>query len=145
VLKGRVALERGKTNKAMLPAARSWFAKAFDGDPHNPAPLYYNYLTYYEQGGPIPENVLVGLEHAFEMAMFDREIRLVLARQLLAEGKGDLGKSVLQPLALNPHESKSAEDLDKVMKLADSNKTGEAYSMLASKMKEWEEKAKKGE
>jgi len=69
----------------------------------------------------------------------------VLARQLLAEGKGDLGKSVLQPLALNPHESKSAEDLDKVMKLVDSNKTGEAYSTLASKMKEWEEKAKKGE
>jgi len=145
LIKGRVALERGKTDKSVLPAARSWFSKAFDRDPHNPAPLYYNYMSFYEQGGVIPESALVGLEHAFKMAMFDREIRLVLARQLLSEGKGDLGKTLLQPLALNPHESKSAEALDKVIGLIDAKKTPEAYSTLASKMKEWEEKAKKGE
>mgnify|MGYP001146911443 FL=1 len=112
---------------------------------NNPAPLYYNYLTYYEQGGPIPESALVGLEHSFQMAMFDPEIRLVLARQLLSEKNGDLAKSVLQPLALNPHESKLAESLDKVIDLVDAKKTDEAYSTLTSKMKEWEAKAKKGE
>ena len=145
VIKGRVALERGKTDKVQLATARTWFAKAFEGDPRNPGPLYYNYLSYYYEGGQIPESALVGLEHAFEMAMFDRDIRLVLARQLLSEKKGDLTKSIIEPLALNPHESKSAETLNKVIELIDAKKVGEAYSTLASKMKEWEEKAKKGE
>jgi tetratricopeptide (TPR) repeat protein len=145
ILKGRIALEQGKTNKALLATARTWFAKAFEGDPRNPGSLYYNYLSFYYQGGPIPESALIGLEHAFEMAMFDREIRLVLARQLLSENKGELTKSILQPLALNPHESKSAEALDKVIALIDSNKVNDAYSTLASKMKEWEDKAKKGD
>jgi hypothetical protein len=77
--------------------------------------------------------------------MFDQETRLVLARQLLNENKGELTKSVLQPLVLNPHESKSTEALDKVIDLIDANKVGEARAMLTSKMKEWEEKAKKGD
>ena len=145
ILKGRIALEQGKTSKPLLATARTWFAKAFEGDPRNPGSLYYNYLSYYYEGGAIPESALLGLERAFEMAMFDQEIRLVLARQLLSEKKGDLTKSILQPLALNPHESKRAESLDKVMDLIDAKKVGEAYSTLASKMKEWEDKAKKGE
>ena len=145
IIKGRIALEQGKTNKPLLATARTWFAKAYEGDTNNPAPLYYNYLAYYEEGGPIPESALIGLERSFQMAMFDPEIRLVLARQLLGEKKGDLAKSVLQPLALNPHESKLAESLDKVIDLVDAKKTDEAYSMLTSKMKEWEAKAKKGE
>ena len=145
VIKGRVALERGKTNKAQFATARSWFAKAFEGDPRNPGPLYYNYLSYYNEGGPIPETALVGLEHAFEMAMFDRDIRLVLARQLLSEKKGDLAESIIKPLALNPHESQSAEGLNEVISLIDAKKVDEAYSKLAAKMKEWEDKAKKGD
>jgi Tfp pilus assembly protein PilF len=145
IIKGRVALERGKTNKPLLATARTWFARAFEGDGHNPAPLFYNYMTYYYEGGAIPETALVGLERSFQMAMFDQETRLVLARQLLNENKGELTKSVLQPLVLNPHESKSTEALDKVIDLIDANKVGEARAMLTSKMKEWEEKAKKGD
>ena len=145
ILKGRIALERGKTDKQSLATARSWFARAHKSDPNNPAPLFYNYLAYFEQGGPVPEAAVIGLENAFRMAMFDPQVRLVLARQLLSEKKGELTKSILQPLALNPHESKTAKALDEVMALIDARKLDESYSLLAAKMKEWEEKAKKGE
>jgi tetratricopeptide (TPR) repeat protein len=145
VLRGRVALEQGKANKQLMPEARSWFAKAYAIDKHDPSSLFYNYMTYFHEGAAIPESALIGLERAYQMAMYDQEVRLVLGRQLLSENKGSLAKSIIQPLALNPHESKRAKSLDEVIALIDQNKVGEAHTMLAAKMKEWEEKAKKGD
>ncbi len=52
IAKGQVLLERGKKekNKQSLAEARTWLAKAHDIDPHHPAPLLYNYLTYFYSG-----------------------------------------------------------------------------------------------
>src|SRR5262249_38151009 len=49
IAKGQVLVERGKKdkNKELLAQARIWLAKAHDVDPHHPAPLLYNYLTYF--------------------------------------------------------------------------------------------------
>jgi len=145
LLKGRVYLERGKTDKGQLAVARTWFARANEQDPEHPAPLYYDYLTYHEAGGAIPESALVGLERAYTFAPFDPELRLVLTRQLLAEKKGPLARSVLMPNAISPHESKGAKKMREVMDLIDANKIDEAYTKLAAEMAEQERKRKAGD
>lgn len=145
IIKGRALLERGKANKALLSEARKWLAKAYEEDPEHPAPLYYNYLTYYEAGGAIPESALIGLEKAYDFALYDPEIKLVLARQLLAEKKGALARSILMPYAIAPHESKGAKKMRDVVDLIEAKKVDEAYRMLAGEMAEAERKRKAGE
>jgi tetratricopeptide (TPR) repeat protein len=144
LIKGQVYLDRGKQDKALLPTARPWFAKAYKADPQHPAPLVYNYLTYFHQGGQIPESALIGLERAYDLALYDASLRLILARQLIAEKKGPLARQVLRPLALSPHESKRAKAMHEVVALIDANRLDEAYSKLASEMKRIEDDAEKG-
>ena len=143
--KGRALLERGKTNKPLLAEARKWFAKAYDEDAEHPAPLYYNYLTFYEAGGAIPESALIGLEKAYDNALYDPQIKLVLARQLLAEKKGDLARSILMPYAIAPHEGKAAKKMRDVVDLIEAKKVDDAYKMLAGEMAEQERKRRAGE
>lgn len=145
ILKGRILLERGKTDKAQLANARGWFAKANAADTEHPAPLYYNYLTYFEGGGAIPEDAIIGLEQAFGFAPFDPELRLVLARQLLSEKKGKLARTVLLPYAISPHESKAAKKMRAIVDLIEADKVDQAYRDLAAEMKEQERKRKAGE
>ena len=145
ILKGRALLERGKSNKTLLPEARKWLAKAYQEDPEHPAPIYYNYLTYYEAGGAIPESALIGLEKAYDIALYDNEIKLVLARQLLAEKKGSLARSILMPYAISPHESKGAKKMREVVDLIEAQKVDDAYKLLAGEMAEQERKRKAGE
>ena len=45
---------------------------------------------------------MIGLEQAYRLALYDDELKLVLARQLLAEKKGPAARSILMPLAINP-------------------------------------------
>lgn len=145
VYKGRVLLERGKTDKSQLAEARKWFAKAYNLDKEHPAPLYYNYLTYYEAGGAIPESAIIGLEKAYDLALYDDELKLVLARQLLAEKKGPAARSILMPLAINPEFGDSYKKYAEVSDLIASQKVDEAYKLLASTMAEDERKRKAGD
>ncbi|HET9337271.1 MAG TPA: hypothetical protein VFO12_12785 [Sphingomicrobium sp.] len=143
--KGRIYLERGKKERSHMAAARDWFAKAQEQDSQHPAPYYYNYLTYFYGEEAIPESALIGLERAFEFAPFDPELRVVLGRQLLAEKKGQLARTVLMPYAISPHESKGAKKMREVVDLIEASKVDEAYKMLASEMAEQERKRKAGE
>lgn len=145
LLKGRTLLERGKADKAQLATARTWFAKAYDEDPGHPAPLFYNYLTYYEAGGPIPESAVIGLEKAYDQALYDHQIKLVLARQLLTEKKGQLARTILMPEAITPQFSKYHKNMTEVVDLIGTQKVDEAYKLLASTMTEFERKRKAGE
>jgi tetratricopeptide (TPR) repeat protein len=143
--KGRALLERGRTDKSQLPVARTWFAKAYEEDPEHPAPLYFNYLAYYYEGVAIPESALIGLERAYDFALYDPQIKLVLARQLLAEKKGTLARSILMPYAISPHESKGAKKMREVVDLIEAEQVDEARTMLAHEIDEQERKRKAGE
>jgi len=147
IAKGRALVERGKEekNKQYLVAARIPLAKAHDEDPHHPAPLLYNYLSYYYAGEQIPENALIGLEQAYLAAPHYSDLRLILSRQLLSERKGDLARDILLPLALSPHESKAQKNLHGVIDLIDTKKLPEAYSALAAEMARQEAESKKGD
>jgi Flp pilus assembly protein TadD len=145
VAKGVILLERGKKDKQYLAPARTFIAKAYALDPADPAPLYLNYLTYYYSGQAIPESAVIGLERAYDDARQDSGLRLVLARQLLAEKKGALARDILLPLGLNPHESKEKKKMRGIIEMIDAGKVGDAYTKLAREMNEAEEKAKKGD
>lgn len=144
IAKGAILLERGKEDKRYLPQARIWFAKAHDQDIKNPEPLVGNYLTYFYEGGAIPESALIGLEQAYDKARQDSDLRLLLGRQLLAERKGPLAKEVMLPLALDPHESKLQKTVRGVLDLVDAGKVADGYAKLAEQMAKWEAEAKKG-
>ena len=145
ILRGQIAMERGRSDKRHYAMARTWFAKAYKADPHNPAPLFHNYMAYHDEGIAIPESALIGLERAYDMAPFDPTARVVLARQLLAEKKGDLARSILTPYAISPHESKAAKKMREVVDLIEAKKVDEAYKMLAAEMAEQDRKARSGE
>ena len=144
ILKGRALLERGRTDKAQLAAARTWFTKAYNADPEHPAPLYYNYLTYYEAGGNIPESAIVGLEKAYDEALYDDQLKLVLTRQLLAEKKGPTARSILMPMAINPEFGDSYKKYTEVSDLIAAQKVDEAYKLLATTMAEDDRKRRSG-
>ena len=141
--KGQVLLERGKKDKQFLPQARIFLTQAHDLDPHHPAPLLYNYLTYWYSGQPIPEQAAIGLEQAYLAAPHDRDLRLVLTRQLLSEKKGDLARDILLPLALNPHEGKDQKNLHAVIDLIAAKKVDEAYQAMVAEMDRQEAESKK--
>lgn len=141
--KGQVLLEKGKKDKQYLAPARTYLARAHDIDTGHPAPLLYNYLTYWYSGQPVPESAAIGLEHAYLNARHYPETRLILARQLLAERKGDLASDILLPLALNPHEGKTAKNLHDVIDLIQAKKIDEAYKAMVKEMDRLEAEAKK--
>ena len=141
--KGQVLLEKGKKDKQYLAQARTYLARAYDIDPQQPAALLYNYLTYWYSGQTPPEAADIGLERAYLNARHNPELRLVLARQLLAEKKGDLASDVLLPLALNPHEGKAAKNLHAVIDLIQAKKVDEAYKAMVAEMDRQEAEAKK--
>ena len=145
IFKGRALYERGKTQKALLPTARSWFTKAYNVDPHHPAPLFYNYLTYYESGAAIPESAIIGLETAYDKALYDHQLKLVLARQLLSEKKGPAARKILMPIAIFPEFGDSPKKYTEVTDLIAAGKVDEAYKLLVATMAEDERKAKTGD
>jgi len=141
--KGQVLLEKGKKDKQYLAQARTYLARAHDLDAQHPAPLLYNYLTYWYSGQPIPESANLGLEHAYMVARHNPELRLVLTRQLLSEKKGDLARDILLPLALSPHEGKNEKNLHAVIDLIEAKKVDEAYKAMVAEMDRQEAEAKK--
>ncbi|HUE79105.1 MAG TPA: hypothetical protein VMN38_05695 [Sphingomicrobium sp.] len=144
IFKGRIYLERGKSDRRQNATARSWFAKAHKADPTHPSVLHLNYLTYFQAGGAIPEPAIIGLEQAFTQAPYDSDLRLTVALQLLAEKDGQVARRVLAPLVHSPHESKSAKALRQVFDLLAANKVDDAYSALVAEIAKQEEERKAG-
>lgn len=144
LFKGRIYLERGKKDPKHLATARSWLAKAHSADPTHPSTLYYHYLSYWQAGSATPETAIIGLEQSFMKAPYDHELRLAVARQLLAEKDGEVARKVLAPLVHSPHESKGAKALRNVFDLIEANKIDEAYKGLVAEMVKEEEERKSG-
>jgi len=144
LFKGRIDLERGRKEGRYFAAARGWLAKAHDAEPDYPSTLYYNYLTYSEAGGSVPESAIIGLEQAFLHAPYDAELRLTVVRQLLAEKDGSTARKILAPLVHSPHESKSAKALRAIYDQIEANKVDAAYQSLVSEIAKEEEERKNG-
>ena len=141
--RGKIALQRGKTDPAQFAVARSWFVKAHDADPDHPGPLVGNYESFSKARGPIPESAIIGLEQAYRIAPYDDDLRIILARQLLTENKLDIARDILIPLALSPHESKQARALNGVVEAIDTSNGKEALKRLDDWIRKAEEEENK--
>jgi len=143
--KGNILLAKAKKDPKFYPVARSWFAKAHDADPDHPGPLVGNFLTFSKAGGPIPETAVIGLEEAYRIAPQDGELKIILAREELAEKRLDVAKMLLVPLALSPHESKGAKTMNDIVQLIDAKNAAGALAKMDEFIKKAEEDEKKGD
>lgn len=105
--KGHIAVARAVTAKATdaatWRAARAWFLKANAIENDHPEPLIAFYRAYEAQGIKPPANAAQALARAQDLAPEDEGLRVLLARQHLRDGKGDLARRVLAPVAYAPH------------------------------------------
>lgn len=138
---GMIALKRAKSAPANYATARIWLGRANRADVGHPSPLIEFYETYRQAAVAPPAMAIAGLERAFELAPYDSDLRVLMARQLLVERQGPLARQLLLPLALSPHESKQAKALNEVAKLVEAGKIDEALAKLNARLAE-EEKTK---
>lgn len=119
---GLVELKRAKKDPARFAVARSWFVRANKLQPNNPEPLINNYLTFAQADGQkVPEMAIIGLERAFDLAPYDRDLRFLLARQLLSEGRAKGARSLLVPVAVSAHGGKVKETAEKIIAKIDAS------------------------
>ena len=71
-------------------------------------------------------------------------MKILLARQELAERRLDVAKMLLVPLALSPHESKGAKAMNEIVQEIDANKATEALAKMDAFIKKAEADEKKG-
>lgn len=75
----------------------------------HPLPLVYYYRSFAERGAAPDETARAALERAAVLAPFDHELQLNAGMMLIGEGKHDLARLFLRPVAFNPHGGGMAE------------------------------------
>ena len=84
--------------KAMTPFSK---LNAIEND--HPLPLIYYYRSFAKQGKASPENARHALERAAQLAPFDKSLWMQVALMQLGEGKKELARLSLLPIANDPH------------------------------------------
>jgi tetratricopeptide (TPR) repeat protein len=142
LLKASAFMGRGSADKSAYAKARPYFIKARHLDELDPRPAIGYYLSFREAGEPVPEAALTALEQVYSDAAYDPRYRLILTRQLLDEGKGDLARTVIAPIAFQAHAGKEENLLLAVVKAIDDKKLDEARTKMAEIFKKMEEDSK---
>jgi tetratricopeptide (TPR) repeat protein len=105
--KGRVLVRRATLAKTRDPAtwkaARSWFIKANKLDTSDAEPLTLFYGSFLAAGEKPTRNAVDALMAAFYRAPHDDGLRMVVVRQLLADGDRKSARHAVAPLAFDPH------------------------------------------
>ncbi len=82
---------------------RSVISAANALDPRDPVPLWLYYRSFAEQGVTPPEIAKDGLASAFQLAPYDKNLRFNTAAMYLRERNGGAARTLLAPLAYDPH------------------------------------------
>ena len=138
VMMGGLFMARAKAEKspALYGTARRWFADAYRLDARDPRAAIGYYLSYYEAKEPIPEPALIALESVFDYSSYDSGYRLLLARQLLDESRGQDARSVLAPLAFSSHKQEKANKVAEIVDAIEANNIQDARVKMASLLAE---------
>ncbi|WP_082701224.1 DUF1570 domain-containing protein [Erythrobacter sp. YT30] len=99
----------GDARDAAYEAAMEPFTALNQIENDHPMPLIYYYRSYVERGEEPPENAKHALERAAQLAPFDKSLWLNVAMMQLQEGKIELARQSLQPIAYDPHGGDFAE------------------------------------
>jgi tetratricopeptide (TPR) repeat protein len=130
IYKGRAQMalaivNRGSANWANV---RSWFLKANKLDTENPEPLALFYRTFDAAGEKPTRNAVAALLYSVILAPQDEGLRLMAVRELLVENRGAEAKTMLAPLAYQPHSD--AEFRDAMLKLMSAISSGDTKAAL---------------
>lgn len=89
-------------------------------DPENPWPLILYYQSFAAGERKATKNAEDGLLYAHALAPFDNSLGLTAARIRLDRGEADAARTVLRPIAFNPHGGAAAAMAGKVLAAIDS-------------------------
>ncbi|MEO0591432.1 MAG: DUF1570 domain-containing protein [Pseudomonadota bacterium] len=100
----------------------------------HPLPLIYYYRSYAQRGIAPPENARLALENAALLAPFDQSLWFDVALLQMQEGKIELARNALQPLAFDPHGGSKGARMRELMDLLEKAPEGKPItaSVLAS-------------
>ena len=117
VYKGRALMELGKKDakKADWKAVRALFAKANRLDPDDAEPLMLFHQSYVAEGVSPTNNAVQGLEYAHALVPQDDDLRMLLVRQSIHDGRFDAAVHMYGPVAYDPHAGDEREQRLKVM------------------------------
>ena len=85
----------------------------------HPLPLIYYYRSFAERGEEPSETARAALERAAQLAPFDQRLWVQVAMMQAREGKIDLARFSLQPLAADPHGGPRSELAKKLIAVLD--------------------------
>ncbi len=143
LLKAQVFMGRGKTDKKAYAEARPYYIKARHLDQLDPRPAIGYYMSFRQAGEPIPAPAITALEQVYPEASFDPQYRLLMTRQLLDDGKGDLARTVIAPIAFRGHEGEKENLPLEVVKAIDDGNLDDARAKMAQIFKKAEDEGEK--
>ena len=97
----RIAAET-KTEEAWR-AARRHFVSVNKIENDHPIPLIYYYRSFIQQDKEPTKAALDGLEWALELAPYDANVRMMVARRQMKDKRFAQAIRTISPLAYNPH------------------------------------------
>lgn len=100
--------------------ARAPFVALNHRENDHPLPLIYYYRSFVEQGKTPPPLAVSGLIRAVELAPFDLGLRMNLATALIRLDRKGEARTMLEPVAFNPHGGGLAESARTVLARLDS-------------------------
>lgn len=97
----------------------------------HPLPLVYYYRSYAERGVRPPDQAVLGLTRATELAPFDLGLRFNLAVHHIQAGDLPAARVSLMPIAFNPHGGGMADAARRVVERIDAGGAASAPELLA--------------
>jgi tetratricopeptide (TPR) repeat protein len=91
-----------KRSAAFAEAVKTFVALNKRENDH-PVPLIFFYRAQIESGAKVNENARAALERAAELAPFDHGLQVNTGIMLIGEGKIAYARTILAPVAANPH------------------------------------------
>lgn len=124
------AVKAKATDAATWAEVRRWYLKANRLDPEYASPLDLFYSTYPLAKQPASANAQAGLLYAHALAPFDLALGLRAAHVLLEQNKPNDARTVLKPIAFNPHAGPVATRAGAVIAEIDKNGAAAALALM---------------
>ncbi len=101
-------INEGETADSQMKAARTALGRSYQLDPLNAPDLYYYSLALAVPGEPPSDNMIAAAMEAQALAPSESEYDIRAAALLIQRGRNDEAKTMLVPIASNPHTPQAA-------------------------------------
>jgi tetratricopeptide (TPR) repeat protein len=132
IYKGQALMELGRKDpeKANWKDIRSWFTKANRSDPDDAEPLMLFYESFVAEGVPASRNSVEGLAYAHALVPQDKDLRMLLVRELVRAGSFEAAVRIYGPIAYDPHAGDEREKRIEVVAKLKAKDGGAALTLL---------------